>query len=216
MTEKQIKDYLQKYKIASEEQLANHIEELKRNTIVNNELIFPLVGMLVNNKSVLLTFFRENLENKSLNDSTQGSIYVPFHLDEILEKIETEKGNSTRHKSRNGETHEKQYAPFLTQCRTLPKNPLEGAKETQNKTDYSEIDWEFIEAQALRMNKNKGKYESSNYKKPMDINLLKQSLLRHVLEVMKDNYADDGDELGHLSAIALNAQFLYYQLKTLK
>ena len=39
MTETQIKDYLKKYRINSEEQLAKHIEELKRNTIPNNEII---------------------------------------------------------------------------------------------------------------------------------------------------------------------------------
>lgn len=90
---------------------------------------------------------------------------------------------------------------------------LQGIKESNGKTDYSEIDWDFIESLAKRMNKNKGKYEAGNYKKPMNINLLKQSLLRHTIEVLKDNYQDDEDDLGHLSAIALNAQFLYYQLK---
>ena len=93
------------------------------------------------------------------------------------------------------------------------KRNNEGVKESNGKTDYSEIDWQFIESMALRMNKNKGKYEAGNYKKPMDIDLLKQSLLRHTIEVLKGNYEDDGDDLGHLSAIALNAQFLYYQLK---
>ena len=57
MTETQIKDYLKKYRINSEEQLAKHIEELKRNTIPNNEIIFPLVDLLLNEKSALLFFF---------------------------------------------------------------------------------------------------------------------------------------------------------------
>ena len=90
---------------------------------------------------------------------------------------------------------------------------IEGVKESNGKTDYSEIDWDFIESLAKRMNKNKSKYEAGNYKKPMNIDLLKQSLLRHTIEVLKNNYQDDGDDLGHLSAIALNAQFLHYQLK---
>ena len=60
MTDTQIKDYLKKYRIDSEEQLAKHIEELKRNTIPNNEIIFPLVDLLLNEKSVLLSFLAEN------------------------------------------------------------------------------------------------------------------------------------------------------------
>ncbi len=57
MTDTQIKDYLKKYRIDSEEQLAKHIEELKRNTKPNNEIIFPLVDLLLNKKAVLLSFF---------------------------------------------------------------------------------------------------------------------------------------------------------------
>ena len=59
MTNEQIKDYLKKYRIDSEEQLAKHIEELKRGTKPNNEIIFPLVDLLLNEKSVLLSFLAE-------------------------------------------------------------------------------------------------------------------------------------------------------------
>jgi hypothetical protein len=45
----------------------------------------------------------------------------------------------------------------------------------------------------------------------MDIEELKQALFRHTIEVMKWEYTDN-DELDHLSAIACNAQFIYYQL----
>jgi len=102
---------------------------------------------------------------------------------------------------------------FFTEEFRKDINSDNGIKESNGKTDYSEIDWDFIESLAKRMNKNKSKYEAGNYKKPMDINLLKQSLLRHTIEVLKNNYQDDEDDLGHLSAIALNAQFLHYQLK---
>ncbi len=96
------------------------------------------------------------------------------------------------------------------------KKETEGVKETEGKVDYSEIDWDFIELQAKRMNKNKNKYPAGNFKKKMNVEELKQSLLRHVLEVLKGKYEDDGDELGHLSAIALNAQMINYQLKNFK
>ena len=84
-------------------------------------------------------------------------------------------------------------------------------KESDNKLSY-ELDWNFIEAMAKRMEQNKGKYPPYNRQKPMDIEKLKQALLRHTIEVMKGNYTDIED-LDHLSAIACNAQFIYYQLK---
>jgi hypothetical protein len=87
-----------------------------------------------------------------------------------------------------------------------------GVKETEGKLNY-ELDWEFIQQMAERMSQNKGKYEPYNWKKPMDVEKLKQSLFRHVIEVMKGNYSDDGREFGHLESIALNSMMINYQLK---
>lgn len=91
-----------------------------------------------------------------------------------------------------------------------------GVKETENKVDYSEIDWIFITQLAERMNSNKDKYPPNNWKKPINIEFLKQSLLRHVLAVMLGHYEDDERMFGHLESIALNAQFINYQLKNNK
>lgn len=91
----------------------------------------------------------------------------------------------------------------------------EGYKESKDKLNY-ELDWDFIQSIAERMSKNKGKYEPYNWKKPIDIESLKQSLFRHVIEVMKGDYEDDDRELGHLEAIALNAMFIFYNLKNQK
>ena len=66
---------------------------------------------------------------------------------------------------------------------------------------------------AERMASNKGKYEPYNWHKLDNIADLKQSLFRHVLEVMKDNYQDDNRAKGHLEAVAINAMFINYQLK---
>jgi len=88
-----------------------------------------------------------------------------------------------------------------------------GVKETENKTDYSEIDWQFITQLAERMNKNKDKYDANNWKRPINVELLKQSLLRHVIAVLNGDYEDDGRPQGHIEAIALNAQMINYQLK---
>ena len=88
MTDTQIKDYLKKYRIDSEEQLAKHIEELKRNTIPNNEIIFPLVDLLLNEKSVLLSFFREN--SKERGETAYIRTVTPFFLDEMLGKCSSQ------------------------------------------------------------------------------------------------------------------------------
>ncbi len=112
MTETQIKDYLKKYRIDSEESLAKHIEELKRNTKPNNEIIFTLVDLLLNEKSVLLSFFRENSKERG---ETVTKTTTPFFLDEAvisyqsfengITKDNTVTYTSTRHKSQAGETH---------------------------------------------------------------------------------------------------------------
>lgn len=89
-----------------------------------------------------------------------------------------------------------------------------GIKESEGKLFY-ELDWNFITQMAERMSSS-DKYPVFNWKKPMDVEELKQALFRHVLEVMKGNYEDDGREMGHLEAIATNAQLINYQLKNFK
>jgi len=87
---------------------------------------------------------------------------------------------------------------------------INGKKESDNKLSY-ELDWNFIEAMAKRMEQNKDKYPPYNRQKPMDIESLKQALLRHTIEVMKGNYTDIED-YDHLQSLSLNAIFIYYQL----
>ena len=86
-------------------------------------------------------------------------------------------------------------------------------KETEGKLFY-ELDFEFITQMAERMASNKGKYEPYNWQKLDNIADLKQSLFRHVLEVMNGNYEDDNRAKGHLEAVAINAMFINYQLNS--
>lgn len=88
----------------------------------------------------------------------------------------------------------------------------EGYKESNDKLEY-ELDWDFIKQVAERMATNKGKYSAYNWKKSMDVEKLKQSLFRHVIEVMNGNYKDEEREYGHLEALVCNAMFINYQLK---
>lgn len=87
-----------------------------------------------------------------------------------------------------------------------------GYKEQFTKLNY-ELDFDFLTQVAERMSSNKGKYEPYNWKKPINVDDLKQALFRHVLEVMKGKYSDDGRSMGHLEAIAANAMMINYQLK---
>ena len=64
-------------------------------------------------------------------------------------------------------------------------------KESDNKLSY-ELDRYFIEAMAKRMQQNKENILPQSTK-PMDIESLKQALLRHTIEVMKGNYTDIED-----------------------
>ena len=239
-----VKNYLLKNNINSEEQLATHILELRRNTFTK-PILFDL---LYNKKSILLSFFAQKnnkkeilnfteLEKSTITEKEQEKLSrehieksKPMFLDEFLERVE--------------EQTNKKYTTTLSQenfkgCQEYSTNTLEvllwdeekvlenlkgykeystdiiegGKKETENKVDYSEIDWEFIEGLARRMSNNKEKYEPFNYHKPMDVNLLKQSLLRHTIEILKGEHNDAGQEYGHLYAVALNSMMIYYQLK---
>lgn len=347
MTDTQIKDYLKKYRIDSEESLAKHIEELKRNTKPNNEIIFTLVDLLLNEKSTLNSFFAENkirvnfykddvVTVKDGFKDLQGIInyfldsdfdtyfaykggqlisqdfkkvtrtIAPFFLDEAdisyqsfedgKFKDNTVTYTSTRHKAREEGSFHKEIVGDLegvnkpkgvevslrelkentinnvelgldiadilgialcdnrdyiykliekkisakkdkiktAKLHTYPLTPeecfkddvitnsnrgeketmeyLQGVKETEGKLDY-ELDWEFIEQMAERMSQNKGKYEPYNWKRPMEVEKLKQSLFRHVIEIMKGNYSDDGRDFGHFESVALNSMMINYQLK---
>jgi hypothetical protein len=132
-----------------------------------------------------------------------------------LVKREPSKGGflSTRHKADPYNITTTGYHPpsqnVLNNYRDTVKK---GYKESEGKLSF-ELDWDFLKQMAERMSKNKAKYEPYNWKKPMDVVELKQSLFRHVLEVMEGNYKDDDRVLGHIEAIALNAMMINYQLK---
>lgn len=90
---------------------------------------------------------------------------------------------------------------------------MNGIKESKDKLFY-ELDWEFVEKMAERMALNKGeKYPVFNWKKPINIEDLKQANVRHFIETQKGNY-DDEQKLGHWYALACNAMMIVYQLKT--
>lgn len=91
----------------------------------------------------------------------------------------------------------------------------QGFKDSKGK-QWVEYDWEFLKLQMERLGKfkieNGGKYEKDNWKLPMDVEELKNSLFRHTLDLMEGKLDDEG-KFGTLTAISLNSMFIFNQLK---
>jgi len=84
-------------------------------------------------------------------------------------------------------------------------------KETEKKLVY-DIDFEYVKKMAERMQLNRDKYPVGNWKKPIEVEDLKQALLRHMMEILNNNYSDE-QEYGHLVALGCNAFMIIEQLK---
>jgi len=80
-----------------------------------------------------------------------------------------------------------------------------GYKESEGKL-YYELDWDFIKQMAERMAINKSKYGKWNWQKPIDVEELKQSLLRHTIAIIQGDSNED-----HLAAVACNAMIISHQ-----
>ena len=174
-----------------------HIEESKRRFIERYRYGNPLNVLEITKCNTHLEL--EGVLNKIENKSS------PTFMDEVLDS------NSTI-------TEEPKFVPGFGYMSkrgkiiTYKQKEEFGVKETEGKLNY-ELDWEFIQQLAERMSQNKGKYKPYNWMQPIDVEKLKQSLFRHVVEVMKGNYEDDGRTFGHLESISANVMMINYQLK---
>lgn len=224
----EVKEYLIEKNIQNEEQLANHILELRRNTFTK-PILFELVELLYNNKAVLLSFFAEKdkpkgilqftaLEESILTDKAQEELSRKhiennkgFYLDEVMERIENQKYSTNTTLSDKEQEIFKQWNTKVEIVKY--EDECKGVKKTEGKL-YYELSWEFIEEMAKRMANNKSdKYPLYNWKKNIDVEELKQAINRHHIEVMKGNYRDEGEVLGHIVSYACNAMMLWEQLK---
>jgi len=88
----------------------------------------------------------------------------------------------------------------------------EGIKESEDKIDYSELDWEYIDAMTIRMAKNI-KYPPENWKKPMDIKELAKSAMRHARRILQPLEGDTETDLEHAEALGCNGMMINYQIK---
>lgn len=204
-----LNDFLNITGADSEEELKDILNKLENNKSIAKKELEKATYELNFDKA-----YDSKLPVSGVINHTGGSVFEKVQ-DSTLDVYNAITGHSTRHKANPSTFYD--LCAGVCENNDLIKSAKErGKKEIENKVDYSEIDWDFIEQLAKRMSKNKDKYVVNNWKAPTDIEKLKQALLRHVLEVLKGNYADGKDELGHLEAIALNAQFLNYQIKNIK
>lgn len=105
---------------------------------------------------------------------------------------------------------------FKQKSKSNNKNSDKGIKDFQGKISYQEIDWNFINAMAKRLNSNKiqfgGKYEIGNWKLDIDLKSIEDALIRHVISLINPNPEDTESALDHLAAIGVNSQILFYHL----
>lgn len=95
------------------------------------------------------------------------------------------------------------------------KKLMTGVKDSMGKVSYREINWDFVTAMAKRLNSNKiqfgGKYEPNNWKKDIDLNLIEDALVRHMIAFINGTDSEESP-IDHLVAIAVNCQIFHYHL----
>lgn len=91
-------------------------------------------------------------------------------------------------------------------------NPEEGLKESYGKTPYEELDWDYIDSMAHRMEGN-DKYPPENWKKEMDIRKLATSAMRHARAILEPSDYDTESQEDHAVALGCNGMMINYQLK---
>lgn len=89
----------------------------------------------------------------------------------------------------------------------------EGIKETENKVNYEELDWDYIDNMAERMSKNLAKYPPNNWKKKMEIKELAKSAIRHARKILQEIDGDEETLQEHSTALGCNGMMINYQLK---
>ena len=237
-----VKKYLEEYKIQTAGKLVSHISELKRNTKPNLKLISSLASYLpiMHDNEILEDSFKENrrenckkVESWFCNTSDEERVKRYIYLDKKgIKQNQTEEPNlKVRFFKKDIDTggilfsEDKLFSTYeevqkygeynnYTEWHKL-EHQIEnnnGIKETNGKL-YYELSWEFIEEMAKRMANNKSnKYPLFNWKKNIDVEDLKQAINRHHIEVMKGNYKDGDELLGHVVSYACNSMMLWEQL----
>lgn len=128
MSNEQIKDYLEKYKITSVELLAKHIEELKRNTKPNSDIIFSLVDLYLNEAQELTPLF---LDEVSYDYQSLGGGNI---------KNNTVTYTSTRHKVKEEGNFHKEILGNLEGINRGEKETMEALNNLTDVVNKSEVE----------------------------------------------------------------------------
>lgn len=91
-----------------------------------------------------------------------------------------------------------------------------GKKESEGKTVYSELDWDYIDSMADRMSDNKDKYPPKNWQKRMNVIKLAESSIRHARKILQTKENDPETAEDHAVALGCNGMIMAYQLKNYK
>ena len=91
-----------------------------------------------------------------------------------------------------------------------------GTKETDNKSDYSEINLDILDLMSERMMANKHKYPKGNSKRPIPEGTLEWAMFRHIKKILKPIKNDPESKRDHLAAIACNVSMILDQMELVK
>ena len=209
-----VKKYLEEHKIETADKLVSHIAELKRNTFPDFKLISELVHHLAVGYNDFGIYKDDVITSSNRGEKEMFKLQENKDLQEKFTKcvnyIYREKPKRPKNLivsiTENSPSQEADNINFIS------GGVKRGIKETEGKL-YYELSWEFIEEMAKRMANNKSnKYPLFNWKKNINVEDLKQAINRHHIEVMKGNYKDGDELLGHVVSYACNSMMLWEQL----
>lgn len=159
----------------------------------------------------LLTFFTQTTSESYTGDSdvygeeeVHGFKTQPVNSKEFKEKY--------RDNIKKGEFYSMLPNPDLLDSIAKNIKSEEGKKISNNKVDYGELDWDYIDEMALRMSKNTD-YPPENWKKPMDIKELAKASIRHARKILQGVEEDKETFEDHAKALGCNGMMIHYQLK---
>ena len=157
------------------------------------------------------SFVQSGGENIDWKEETTKRFKDSVPVEEIdLEDIKLDIDIDKFYESRNKKEEEELYFSFPEHERIKKEN--QGKKETEGKTNYEELDWDYIDAVADRMSSNK-KYPPKNWQKPMDVKKLAESAMRHARKILQEIDGDEESLQDHAVALACNGQMVNFQLK---
>ena len=205
------------------------LKELKENTINNVELgldVVEILGVtLCDNKKYIYELLERKISEKkgAQRFNKNSSEAQPLEIGNQIsaEKAEKEENNNSLLFPKGSAIH-KQKEDIKDDIITNPSRGeketmeyLQGIKESNGKTDYGELDWDYIDLMAFRMSKNLEKYPPKNWQKKLEIEELAKSAIRHARKILQKINNDEETLQEHATALGCNGMMINFQLKTI-